>query len=127
MDGIANVAKQQQTQVAAQEFHGRTVEQNQQVQPTNQNDQIKISQQEGAKSEKINSQEEMKQLVDQLNNALAPMNTELKFGVDSSDIFYVGVFESKTNKMIRRFPAEEAVNLLPKIQEISGVLFDSKG
>jgi uncharacterized FlaG/YvyC family protein len=29
--------------------------------------------------------------------------------------------------MIRRFPAEEAQKILPKMQEVKGVLFDSKG
>jgi flagellar protein FlaG len=29
--------------------------------------------------------------------------------------------------MIRRFPAEEAVGFLPKMREVTGILFDSKG
>ena len=76
---------------------------------------------------KINSAKDVKELVDQLNKAMAPMNTNLKFGVDSQDIFFVSVIESETSKMIRRFPAEQAADFLPKMQEVSGMLFDSRG
>ena len=69
----------------------------------------------------------MQDLVDQLNQAMAPMNTNLRFGVDAQDIFFVSVIESETSKMIRRFPAEQAADFLPKMQEVTGMLFDSKG
>jgi flagellar protein FlaG len=55
------------------------------------------------------------------------MNTNLKFGVDAHDVFFVSVIEEQTNKMIRRFPAEQAQDFLPKMQEVTGILFDSKG
>lgn len=127
MDGIANIAKQQQTQVAAPEVQGRSVEQNHQTK-LQQNDLVKQAQESNVESDKkINSKEDMKKLVESLNDALSPMNTDIKFGVDSQDIFYVSVIEAKTNKMIRRFPAEQAQQILPKIQEVNGVLFDHKG
>ena len=47
-------------------------------------------------STKINSKDQVKDLVDQLNKAMAPMNTNLKLGVDSQDVFYVSVIESQT-------------------------------
>jgi flagellar protein FlaG len=55
------------------------------------------------------------------------MSTNLRFGVDMQDVFYVSVIDAETSKMIRRFPAEQAEQLLPKMQEVSGILFDSKG
>lgn len=122
MDGIANVARQQQSQVSTQEAQGRAAQQ------VKQPDVVKEIQKESVSSaQKINSKEQVKDLVDQLNKALSPMNTSLKFGVDSQDIFYVSVIESETNKMIRRFPAEKAAEFLPKMQEVTGILFDSKG
>ena len=69
----------------------------------------------------------MQDLVKSLNNAMAPMNTNLRFGVDSENVFFVSVIESETSKLIRRFPAEQAADFLPKMQEVSGILFDSKG
>jgi len=130
MDGIANVAKQQQTQVSTQVDSGAS--QGRVAQPVQQ--QVKVQEnlvsniQEASKvSTKINSKEQVENLVDDLNKAMAPMNTNLRFGVDTDDIFYVSVIESETSKMIRRFPAEKAAEFLPKMQEVTGMLFDTKG
>ncbi|MFT7859385.1 MAG: flagellar protein FlaG [Sulfurimonas sp.] len=123
MDGIANVAKQQQTQVGTQELQTKNVGQTQQV------SQVKREVQESTNisSAKINSKEDMDQLVKKLNDALSPISTNIKFRVDSQNIFYVSVIEADTNKMIRRFPAEKAQQVLPKMEEVNGILFDSKG
>lgn len=127
MDGIANVARQQQSQMGSQDTQARAV-QPQQIQQPKQVDVVKEMQEDSStSSQKINSKEQVQDLVEQLNKALAPMTTNIKFGVDMQDIFYVSVIESETSKMIRRFPAEEAVGFLPKMREVSGILFDSKG
>ena len=131
MDGIANVARQQQSQVNVTETQGRVAEQAQQVtqvqKPSTQDVAKEMAQEAEHHGTKINSKADVENLVKKLNNALAPMSTDLKFGVDSQDIFYVSVIESKSNKMIRRFPAEQAQDFLPKMQEVTGVLFDHKG
>jgi len=127
MDGIANVARQQQSQMKSAQAE-QVVANQAQVQQPKQVDVVKeIQAQSSSSSEKINSKEQVEDLVEQLNRALAPMTTNIKFGVDMQDIFYVSVVESETSKMIRRFPAEEAVGFLPKMREVSGILFDSKG
>ena len=126
MDGIANVAQQQQqTQASTGQTQGRAT-QTQQVQQ--QVEQVK--KEEASNTEvrpKINSKEQVKELVDQLNKSLAPMNTNIKFGVDSQDVFFVSVIESESSKLLRRFPAEQAADFLPKMQEVTGLLFDTKG
>lgn len=127
MDGIANVARQQQSQVSTSEAHGRAAQQAQQVQPPKQDNLVRDIQEASKVSEKINSKEQVENLVDELNRAMAPMNTSIRFGVDRDDIFYVSVIESETSKMIRRFPAEKAADFLPKMQEVTGILFDTKG
>ena len=128
MDGIANVARQQQSQSSSQEAQGRAAQMNQQPK-TEKVDVVKQMQQESVnKSQKINSKEQVQDLVDQLNRAMAPISTSLRFGFDSTDdVFFVSVLESETSKMIRRFPAEKAADFLPKMQEVTGMLFDSKG
>jgi len=130
MDGIANVARQQQAQTNSQEAHGRAsqMEQTKQVQ-AKKVDVVKEMQKEVSQtSQKINSKEQAQELVDALNKAMAPVSTNLKFGFDNSDeVFFVSVIESETSKMIRRFPAEQAADFLPKMQEVTGMLFDSKG
>ena len=130
MDGIANVARQQQSQANSQEAQGRAsqIKQSEQVQ-TKKVDVVKEMQKEVSQtSQKINSKEQAQQLVDSLNKAMAPVSTNLKFGFDNSaDVFFVSVIESETSKLIRRFPAEQAADFLPKMQEVTGMLFDSKG
>ncbi|UCM99513.1 flagellar protein FlaG [Sulfurimonas sp. SWIR-19] len=133
MDGIANVARQQQSQVGSAEIQGKSQNQAQQVQQTAQTrtkqaDVIKETQNSAADNVKnTNSQKDVENLVQELNDALSPLNTSIKFGVDKNDIFYVAAIDTKTNTIIRRFPAEQAHDFLPKMQEVSGILFDSKG
>jgi len=131
MDGIANVAKQQQTQVSPSETQGRVAEQAQQVaqvQKMSTQDVAKDMTQEVKNNDtNITSEQDVQDLVKKLNQALLPMNTDLKFGVDSQDVFYVSVVESQTNKVIRRFPAEQAQEFLPKMQAVTGILFDNRG
>jgi flagellar protein FlaG len=119
MDGIANVAKMQQTQMNSQETQSK-VAQMQQVQ-------VQQAEESVQATKKIDTKEKVQDVVDQLNKALSPMNTSLKFGVDTQDIFFVSVIDMETSKMIRRFPAEQAADFLPKMQEVTGILFDSKG
>jgi len=129
MDGIANVAKHQQTQMSSQNQMKESQQTVQIQQPKEVNVVKDMHQQSGSKavSEKINSKEQVEKLVKELNKALSPMSTNIKFGVDQQDIFYVSVIEAETSKMLRRFPAEEAVDFLPKMQEVTGILFDKRG
>ena len=134
MDGIANVARQQQSQVNSQEAQGRAVNQTQQTtqqvsQSRSKQDNVvqQIQDSSLTSNHKINSEKDVEKLVEKLNNAMAPLNTDIKFGVDRDDIFYVAAIDVKTDRMIRRFPAEQAQDFLPKMQEVTGILFDSKG
>ena len=131
MDGIAHVARQQQSQVGSAETSPRVAQQAQQVAQTQKPSTADVAKVMAQQAEnhgtKINSKEDVQNLVKQLNDALSPISTNLKFGVDSQDIFYVSVIDQKTDKMIRRFPAEQAQDFLPKMQEVTGILFDHKG
>jgi len=124
MDGLANVARQQQTQV---EPH---ISEHTNVQHTNtkQVDLVKQMQDDSVKNDsKTLNKRDVESLVEQLNKSISPLNTDVKFGVDRDDIFYVSVIDTKTDRMIRRFPAEKGIEILPKMQEVTGILFDSKG
>ena len=130
MEIFQTTAKMQQTQSAAPkntaELHStQSVQQIQKAQI--QQDQAAQASSD-QKTSKIASQEDMNKLIDQLNQSLNPFNTTLKFGFDnSSDDFYVSVIETKSNRMLRRFPVEQAEALLPKMQEVNGLIFDQKG
>lgn len=127
MEIFQTTAKMQQSQTVApkQNVDVQSVQQMQKAQIN----QDKMAQNDTAqKTTKVQSQEQMDKLVEQLNQSLNPFNTTLKFGFDNtSDDFYVSVIETKSNRMLRRFPVEQAEQLLPKMQEVNGLLFDQKG
>lgn len=104
--------------------------------------------QEGRKSEKSGSAEsiqqvakeeqekksneelkrELQEVVRELNNEMSPLNREIKFGFeDKIESLYVTVQERSTDKVIRKIPSEEAMELMAKMREIVGIIFDKKG
>jgi flagellar protein FlaG len=126
MELMQNVAKMQSSQIAKSVETAEVAKVS--VQPTQLQqaaEQVQEARNEEARTQKIESTSDMEKLVEKLNQALDPFHTSLRFGFD--DTFYVSVIETETNKMIRRFPAEHAVNILPKIEDLNGFLFDEKG
>ncbi len=126
MEILQSTAKMQQAQMGtskpAQEQAAQSVQQLQKVQIS----QDKVSQADTeAKTTKVSSQEDMDALIDQLNKSLDPFSTSLRFGYDDS--FYVSVIDTQRNQVLRRFPLEQAEQLLPKMKEVIGMLFDIKG
>ncbi len=129
MELMQSVSKMQNSQMRMENSQNSTAQmQEHQVQAI-QKVQVQQEQQtEQNQVQKIETEKEMNQLVKELNDAISPFRTSLKFGFDNTtEDFYVSVIESKTNRMVSRFPAEEAVSFLPKIQEVNGLLFDQKG
>lgn len=123
MDGLQNIANHQNAQLSQPSAQGRA-----DTQQVKQATVVQEMQKEDlSPTKKINSQNDVNELVKKMNSALSPFNTSIKFGVDTHDTFYVSVIDSQTDKMIRRFPAEQASSILPKMQELTGIVFDTKG
>ena len=133
MELMQNVAKMQNSQTTSSQPSTSAQMQQHQVQAIEKATihQQKMSEQNSVnnvETRKVDSQRDIEELVQDLNRALDPFNTSLRFGFDNrSEDFYVSVIEAQTNRMIRRFPAEKAAEFLPKIQEVNGFLFDEKG
>jgi len=126
MEILQSTAKAQQTAMntakVAQTQQSQSVQDIQKAQIH----QEKLAQQDTEnKTQKSGTQEEMDKLVDQLNKSLDPFSTSLRFGFDDS--FFVSVIDTQRNQVLRRFPLEQAEQLLPKMQEVTGLLFDHKG
>jgi len=120
MDGIAQVAKQQ-TQA---NLHDVVMQHGQEANKTQESSNQAIQDQN---KKMIKDENQVQKLVDDLNASIELLNTSLKFGVDKENTFYVSVVDKKTDKVIRRWPAEEAQGILPKMKELTGILFDTKG
>jgi len=82
-------------------------------------------QQEKSKEE---IKKELQQLMEELNKAMNPLNKDLKFRFnDKVDELVVEVVDTKSKEVIREFPPKEALELMEKVRELVGMLFDKKG
>ncbi|MDD5211140.1 MAG: flagellar protein FlaG [Sulfuricurvum sp.] len=129
MEILQSAAKLQQTQMGTAKVAEAPAQQSvQQIQKA-QIAQDKVSEADTQnKTTKVSSQKEMDSLIEQLNKALDPFSTTLRFGFDNtSKDFFVSVIDTQRNAVLRRFPLEQAEKLLPKMQEVTGMLFDIKG
>ncbi len=71
---------------------------------------------------------ELQKITEELNKAMNPLNTEIKFHFnDKIDELTVKVIDKKNNEVIREFPPKEALRLMEKMKELVGMLFDKKG
>ncbi|MGD9969297.1 MAG: flagellar protein FlaG [Sulfuricurvum sp.] len=131
MEIFQTTAKVQQSQTSPQSLNKSDLHKTQTVQEAEKskiNDNKMAESKNAENANKNKTENQVSKLVDELNRSLDPFNTSIRFGFDNtSDIFYVSVIETQSNRMIRRFPAEEAQALLPKIQEVNGLLFDERG
>jgi len=80
------------------------------------------------KQDKEKLKKELERITEELNKALNPLNTTLKFKFDDKvDELVVKVVDIKNNKVIREYPPKEALELMQKMRELIGLLFDKKG
>lgn len=71
--------------------------------------------------------QELKRLTDSLNKEMDPLGTSVRFGFDDKiEEMYVSVIDSKSNRVLRKIPSDEAIRLMAKMREITGMLFDKK-
>jgi len=80
------------------------------------------------KQDKEKLKKELDRITEELNKALNPLNTTLKFKFDDKvDELIVKVVDTKENRVIREYPPKEALELMQKMRELMGLLFDKKG
>lgn len=70
---------------------------------------------------------ELMKLTEDLNREMDPLNINVRFGFeDKIGEMSVSVYEKDSNKLIRKFPSDEAIALMIKMREIIGIIFDKK-
>ncbi len=71
---------------------------------------------------------ELQKVVEDLNRAMNPLNTDLQFKFNNKiEELTVQVVDKKNNCVIREFPPKDALKLMEKMRELVGMLFDKKG
>lgn len=79
-------------------------------------------------SEKKRLKEELMELTKKLNNEMKGLNTDVSFNYnDVIEGLLVTVKEAGGDKVIREIPSKEAIELMKKMQDLVGVIFDKKG
>ncbi len=87
-----------------------------------------IQKQNIEKKSKEEIKKELQKVVQELNEAMNPLNTNLEFKFNSKvDELTVLVVDKKNNEIIREFPPKDALRLMEKMRELVGMLFDKKG
>lgn len=72
--------------------------------------------------------ENLQDVVGELNQQIKELNTDIKFGFnDDINGMYITVFETENNEVIRKIPSDEAMELIVKMKELVGMIFDKKG
>jgi flagellar protein FlaG len=71
------------------------------------------------------SDEDLRGLVNALENGIKQFNRRLKFDVNKEiNRIVVKIIDKDTDKVIREIPSSEIQNLLEKVREAIGLLFD---
>lgn len=78
--------------------------------------------------EKKKLKEELVELTKKLNNEMKGLNTDVSFSYnDLIEGLLVTVKEAGGDKVIREIPSKEAIELMKKMRDLVGVIFDKKG
>ncbi|PZT48755.1 flagellar biosynthesis protein FlaG [Helicobacter valdiviensis] len=98
-------------------------------QPNSQASSLKEQQQDiEAQKEKQDTEDQKRQLnelAQKLNKELSPLNTSVTFDFNEDiEGLYITVSERDTNRVIRKIPSDEAMELMAKMKEVVGMIFD---
>lgn len=79
-------------------------------------------------SDKEAIRQELTELAAKLNDEIAPLSNDIRFGFsDEIGQMMVNVIDANTGEVIRQFPTKEAIEIMTKMKELIGMLFDKKG
>jgi flagellar protein FlaG len=67
------------------------------------------------------------EVVNDINKALTAVPKNINFSIDeNSGRKVIAVYEKDSNKLIRQLPSEDALKLLENLEQLKGLLFNSK-
>lgn len=76
---------------------------------------------------KIPSKEEVKSMINQINNFLKEQNTSIQYEYhEKLEEYFVKVVDRSTNKVVREIPPKKLLDLYAYIKEKLGLIIDKK-
>ena len=97
-------------------------------QPVTKVEQVQAEVDKLSEEQKIQEQKDkLNELAQQLNKELRQLNTNVTFGINEDiEGLYVTVSERDTNRVIRKIPSDEAMELMAKMKEVVGIIFNKQ-
>ncbi|MCA9772371.1 MAG: flagellar protein FlaG [Myxococcales bacterium] len=72
--------------------------------------------------------EELRKVVESLNESVSALNTNLRFEVDErTEEVVVQIVDRETSKVIRQIPPKQLLELRARLKELAGGLLDTSG
>lgn len=99
-----------------------------QKEPTTQTQRIQAEVDNSSEERKVQEQKQkLNELAQELNKELSPLNTNVTFGFNEEiEGLFITVSEKDTNRVIRKIPSDEAMQLMAKMREVVGIIFDKQ-
>lgn len=72
------------------------------------------------------SKQDFNKLVENVNNYVELFNNKVSFSMDKNSRQIIFVYDKETGDLVRQIPPEEMVQLLNKLEEISGIIFNNR-
>ena len=86
-----------------------------------------LGQTPGAMEDPAKAKENLKEAVEKLNQTALIFDRSLKFRIhDKTHTTMVAVVDSNTEKVIREIPSKEVLDLVSKMRDYLGMIFDKK-
>ena len=72
------------------------------------------------------SKQDFNKIVENVNNYVELFNNKVSFSMDKNSRQIIFVYNKETGDLVRQIPPEEMVQLLNKLEEISGIIFNNR-
>ncbi len=64
--------------------------------------------------------------IDSINNYVEMFNNKVSFSIDEKSREIIHVYDNETGDLIRQIPPKEMIELVDKLEEIAGIIFNNK-
>ena len=86
----------------------------------------KISDTKKSEIKKYIKKQDFNDAIISVNNYVEMFNNKVSFSIDEKSREIIYVYDKETNKLIRQIPPEEMIQLIDKLEEIAGIIFNNK-
>ena len=86
----------------------------------------KISDTKKSEIKKYIKKQDFNDAIISVNKYVEMFNKKVNFSIDEKSREIIYVYDKETDKLIRQIPPEEMIQLIDKLEEIAGIIFNNK-